>query len=795
MLTLLREFNPDSVFIQRLAELRKLPLDGYSDRQWHLLESLIKLLPILVGELWLVFRAHGQADFAEIALKANQALGGADDPSDLLLKIDHDLHHILVDEFQDTSRQQYQLLNTLTSGWSAGDGRTLFLVGDPMQSIYRFREAEVGLFLHCYNGVFGEAGIRLQPLQLNCNFRSQQGIVSWVNNTFKTIFPVAMNAATGSVPLSQAVAVKPPLSGYACQVFPFIGSNDHAEALKVVELVQRRQKEDPEQTIAILVRGRSHLSEILPLLRLNNIRYQAQDIDQLGARSAALDVVHLTRALLHRADRLSWLAVLRAPWCGLTLEDLYILVGQHPQLNIPSLLSDEKLKNRLSADGQLRLARVWPVLQAALRRRGSISLRQLVENCWLAIGGPASVTSAGCSDAQMVFDLLDDNDKGGDLKSFEKLDRDLMKLFAEPDNHADSKLQIMTIHKAKGLEFDTVIIPGLGKSTGRTDNPLLRWQEHPEYGLLLAPVTARGSQEQDPIYQLIAHLEKEKQDLETGRLLYVATTRAVNRLYLLGHADENSRGELKPRSGSLLEKLWPLMQETFQTGETKTETSGVELRPPQLQRLASGWVVPASQSAHLPTPKKTTIASSRAETDKIFSGWENPVHRHVGTLVHSLLEQIASSGVDVWLKKDKDFIKNRMERTLIQYGVISSDLAAGVQRASEAINMTLASSRGRWILNEHPDQGCELPLTGMVQGELVRSVIDRTFVAEGYRWIIDYKTSTPRDGESLEDFLRREAEHYRDQLNTYVSLLSQQRGQFPIKAALYFPLLDGWHEY
>ena len=795
MLSLLHELNPESVFIKKLSVLRKLPLDGYTDGQWHLLESLIKLLPVLVGELWLVFRAHGQADFAEIALKANQALGEADDPSDLLLKIDHDLHHILVDEFQDTSRQQYQLLNTLISGWNGGDGRTLFLVGDPMQSIYRFREAEVGLFLHCFRGFFGDVSLQLQPLQLCCNFRSQQGIVSWVNKTFKFVFPAAMDAATGSVPLSKAVAVNPCLSGNACQVFPFVGPNDHAEALKVLELVQRIQMEDPEQTIAILVRGRSHLREILPLLRQNGIRYQAQDIDQLGARPAALDVVHLTRALLHRADRLSWLAVLRAPWCGLTLEDLHILVGHHPQLNIPNLLGDEKLKNKLSADGQLRLTRVWPVLQAALKRRGSIPLRQLVESCWLAIGGPASATSAGCSDAQMVFDLLDDNDKGGDLKSFEKLDRDLMKLFAEPDNHSDIKLQIMTIHKAKGLEFDTVIIPGLGKSTGRSDNPLLRWQEHPHYGLLLAPVTARGSQEQDPIYQLISHLEREKQDLETGRLLYVATTRAVSRLYLLGHADENSRGELKPRSGSLLEKLWPLMQDTFQTGEIKTETPGVEFRSPQLHRLASDWSIPTSQSARLPASKKTSIASSHTETNKIFSGWENPVHRHVGTLVHSLLEQITRTGVDVWLKKDEDLIKSRMERTLIQYGVISSDLAEGIQRASEAINTTLASSRGRWILNDHPEQRCELPLTGMVQGELVRSVIDRTFVAEGYRWVIDYKTSIPREGELLEDFLRREAEHYRDQLNTYVYLLSQQWNHFPIKAALYFPVLDGWYEY
>ena len=66
------------------------------------------------------------------------------------MRLDYRIEHLLVDEFQDTSRAQYELLDALTGQWSDGDGRTLFLVGDPMQSILRFREAEVGLFLRCW---------------------------------------------------------------------------------------------------------------------------------------------------------------------------------------------------------------------------------------------------------------------------------------------------------------------------------------------------------------------------------------------------------------------------------------------------------------------------------------------------------------------------------------------------------------------------------------------------------------------------------------------------------------------
>ena len=94
-----------------------------------------------------MFAARGQVDFTEVA-QARAARAGEDDaPTDLALALDYRIRHLLVDEFQDTSISQYELLARLTAGWQPGDGRTLFAVGDPMQSIYRFREAEVGVFL------------------------------------------------------------------------------------------------------------------------------------------------------------------------------------------------------------------------------------------------------------------------------------------------------------------------------------------------------------------------------------------------------------------------------------------------------------------------------------------------------------------------------------------------------------------------------------------------------------------------------------------------------------------------
>src|SRR5205823_4529072 len=121
------------------------------DSQWQALESILSLLNPAVAQLKLLFGETGKADFTEFVHGALQALGSVDDPSDLLLSLDRSVRHILVDEFQDTSLSQWELLARLTAGWEPGDGRTLFLVGDPMQSIYRFREANVALFLKAWD--------------------------------------------------------------------------------------------------------------------------------------------------------------------------------------------------------------------------------------------------------------------------------------------------------------------------------------------------------------------------------------------------------------------------------------------------------------------------------------------------------------------------------------------------------------------------------------------------------------------------------------------------------------------
>jgi ATP-dependent helicase/nuclease subunit A len=292
---------------QALEALFLLPPEKYSETQWQALEAILALLNPAVARLLLVFAQRNLVDFVEIAHGALRSLGTPEAPTDLLLSMDATVKHLLVDEFQDTSNSQWELLRLLTAGWSAGDGRTVFVVGDPMQSIYRFRDAQVGLFLGARRD--GLPNVKLEPLTLSTNFRSQAKIVEWVNAVFPRVLPATEDEASGAVPYSPSSAFHPPQEGGDPLVETF--ADGEAEAQHVVSLVKKSSGRT-----AILVRNRKHLDAIVPALKAAGLRFRAVEIDQLGEKQVVQDLYALTRALTHLADRVAWLAIRRAPWVG-----------------------------------------------------------------------------------------------------------------------------------------------------------------------------------------------------------------------------------------------------------------------------------------------------------------------------------------------------------------------------------------------------------------------------------------------------------------------------------------------
>jgi len=330
--------------------------------------SILALLRELLRALSDAFRSRDICDHAFIAESARKAIGAPDDPTDLMLALDYRIRHILVDEFQDTSISQKRLLDTLTAGWSEGDGRTIFLVGDPMQSIYKFREADVSLFIQLKARGFDS--VRLHHLRLTRNFRSQAPLVDWFNAAFPGVFPAQDDVTTGAVAYQPTEPTRPSAVTPPVRLIPCPAGDARIEADTLIRVIADiRAMPDPDATaggkwnpvIAVLFRSRSHVAEIVRSLNQCGITYQAVDVDALTNRQEVLDLVALTRACSIRGSTV----VARRPACPVVRTG----VVRPPRIDaldavtpLPVLLRQEQRRAAMSPDGELRLRRAVPVL-------------------------------------------------------------------------------------------------------------------------------------------------------------------------------------------------------------------------------------------------------------------------------------------------------------------------------------------------------------------------------------------------------------------------------------------------
>jgi len=538
MTDILETLSNYPLFREQLQLLRECPPLAYDASQWALMESLVTLLPVAMAELTLVFQEAKEVDFTETTLSALKALGQSENPSDLALSLDYKIQHILVDEFQDTSVAQFRLLEALTQGWQPEEGRTLFLVGDPMQSIYRFRQAEVGLFIRAKQQNIGL--ISLKSLTLTANFRSDPVIIDWINTVFQTKFPAKNNMTTGAVAFNTSIAALSPKEKSTVVVEAVDPDN---EAAIILDFIQRVQAENPTGTMALLVRARTHLTAILACLREANIDYEGIELDHLLARPVIQDLLALTRAIVHLGDNIAWLSVLRAPWSQLSLVDLNEIANYEPALPLWHTLSlfreNATLELSISEAARRRLFTIIPHLATALASFRRVPLRVCLLNLWTALGGMSLYNSEALLDAEAFFSILDE-EKNQVFSVVGALEQRLQSLYAQKRATTNNALQVMTIHKAKGLEFDTVIVPRVSRKTKSDHSSLLLWEEGlTEQGgyLIMGPVTGSGVI-RDPLYGYLKRQGATRAKHESIRLQYVAATRARKRLLWLVEADK-----------------------------------------------------------------------------------------------------------------------------------------------------------------------------------------------------------------------------------------------------------------
>lgn len=800
-LQLTGDLSADHFLSALLHRVRLLPEPQYDDQQWDVLLSLLTLLPLAVTQLKRIFSEQGVIDHVEVAEAAEVALGRPDEPGEIALLLDYRIRHLLMDEMQDTSIGQYRLIERLTAGWEAGDGRTLFCVGDPMQSIYRFRNAEVGQFVLAREA--GVSGLPLESLTLRQNFRSGEQLVHWFNTVFEQMFPDKDDIASGAIKYSESAPVA---SLRACgdyQIHPLFNASPAEEASMTAEVIEECLTTPADQDVVVLVRSRTQLQLLLAELRRNAVDYHAVEIDRLTDLPEIIDLLALTRAFCHLGDRTAWLGLLRSPLVGLTWTDLHRLVFDAAGDSVWNLVQDESRLAMLSQDAQELLATFVPILQPCFAPNRVQSLRLRIETCWFQLGGPGHIQ--GREQLENVYrflDVLEKLETGGTLADPAELEQRLDDERVSSLTNDQCRLQVMTIHKAKGLEFDHVILPSLGRSTSTNKKAVLSWLNIPgdsgHSDMIISPVGPSAELEHDPLHQYIEARLQDSDRLELDRLLYVACTRAQKSLHLIGHVNTTPDGDEmhSPHSGSLLFRLWPALEsifteafEQYERGDDVVEIDeGKMYVVPRLRRSARGWALP--RPPELPTAISDSPNMPNTDDKAVEFYWVGTAARHAGTIVHRWLHAMVQDG-DL---PDAAHLSATDEMTRLwaqDLRVASEDLGFVCKRVRLALSGILGDPQGRWILE---GDGCaELALTGLWQDSIESIVIDRVRIDDqGIHWIIDYKTST-HEGGDLEEFLSHETDRYRQQLQKYVGIY-RHYANVPVKAALYFPLLQQFRE-
>ena len=896
---------------EALEAVRCLPPAKYPDDQWRMAKALFRLLLHALAELRLLFSERGECDFTELSLAARQVL--ATHAADVAAASGVTLQHLLVDEMQDTSSAQYDLLTSLTQHWDGGS-QTVFLVGDPKQSIYLFRQARVERFLRTTRELrLGD--VPLTFLRLTTNFRSRPELVHDVNEDFGRLFappertlaadsldipfveassarPSSSAASgvhwhtrivasvrrsseasisqqesgdgssdrniedAGSAPtglrLAAAEAAEAGLAGpgpgsYVAGAYDagFAGastdsglSSEQQDAITIRHVVAQWQSTPhPEQKpwrIAVLGRTRAHLEAVAAEFRRSGpcgrpIPYRAVQVVSLAERQEVLDIFALARALHHLADRTAWWATLRAPWCGLGAADLLAIAASAPDTSgrstVPQLLG--QVPAAVSRTGAQFLARARPVLQAALEQAGRTPLAQLVEQTWLSLGGDRYLEVEQRSNVQRFLGLL--ADMSGPTHAFRpaELKDKLCKLYAEPTAHPGA-VELMTIHGAKGLEWDVVLVPGLGRR-GRPDaQRLLNWLElesGSEPSVLLAPIQARGD-DKSPLYQWLDRAHTRQNDAEQKRMLYVACTRAREELHLFATATQGKEA-LFPVAGSLLKSCWAAAEPHFANG-AREEASDLLVQPstdaglalaaaaepvqdgtslttaamhrylPQLTRLPIGFdpaqrfrEAAASRLPYIPAGElPREMGPARPEGSYAVRALGNVVHRFLEWMAARLLSTsvaVLQSELSSWL--------DRLTASLRSEGLAPDAASRGAAQALTLLRNTLADPTGIWLLSPRPLAASEQAVASAAG--LLR--VDRLFLAgpapnspgEDTLWIVDFKTSEP-GGRSAERFAAEERATYGPQLARYAEALGSQTAGAAwntVELGLYYPAI------
>lgn len=837
MVAVLDSLRDEDQVVEALASLSALPETQYTDEQWTVIQAVFRLMRRLLPALQVQFAAHRESDFVEITLRAASALEEAPGVSTVLAeRLDAQIQHILVDEFQDTSMLQMEIIRKLTENWTPGDGRSLFLVGDPMQSIYGWRNARVDLFLRA-----GRNELRglpdLEFLQLRRNFRSKPRLIAECNAIFQALFPKEDDASIGAVVHATADAGRPEsdtdtdAQSARIHYHPFLSLGPQEEAAWIADEIVRVRNEamsigGAAPRFGILFRKGASAAPVAEAMRARGLRYQAVDIENLVDLPVITDLHSLLHALLSTRNRLAWWSILRAPWCGLRLQELEML--HHVSNNASVWEAIQALchtqpghvsmsTSRFDDEAVRRVQRLQVAFEQALHWRGRRPIAHLLRALFLNTGASRCHADARSQlAAEEFFRLLSKADEAALLANPTVIDAELQRLKAPSDPNADDSVQMLTIHKAKGLEFDVVFVPYLNASPPPPRVGALSWDEIPietaspheePTAMLILPGRAT-SDAPSRLGRFLAARRSKREQQERLRVMYVAFTRAKKHLHLLATIDPGDAAtvdELKVRRQSYLKDLWPQFEAPFQRALEEManaplfqEHVALDVTPtryPPLRRLSL---------AALPEPfvsesaDHTMVAMAEGQFYRPGGSWET-AESASGTVFHRLMELVSGDASTYARLRDRRGVpaawRTLIEEELLRLLPLESNIPFLADRIVAAVQRTSTSTLAQWVFAPtHQRVLVEQGISYTVKDTQREVRLDRAFQDAAGDWhIVDFKLVQEdlddAGADTLEQFRQQQKQRYQQHMEQYARLLQRIHAE-PVMLTLYFPLQD-----
>jgi ATP-dependent exoDNAse (exonuclease V) beta subunit len=688
---------------------------------YPLITPFCLLLIDMVTRLNEKFKERRIIDFTQIMGNAVEALRDTHLP----LILDQNISHILVDEFQDTNESQLIFIELLTQNFAGNPEKSFFAVGDPMQSIYRFRKAEVEIFSRVQKN--GISDLKLTSLFLKVNFRSNKNIIDWLNNSFSKAFPLIDDSDEGSVPYSSCESSNNNLEGgmeliaLTCDTKSKTAQYE-AEALYVLNLIKDTRKSNPDASIAVLTRSKAHLSELITLINKKDtsIPIDAIEMSKILSNQTFQDILCLTKALFDFSDRTNWIAALKSPWCGLSINDLVLLFEKDHKSLVWELINNIDNTSRLDKNSARRLRSFVEVIRENIQYRGRISHRYFVEGIWRQLNGEESMVDS--NDIQNIDLFLELLEEASEILSidFIKLERLIENKFISKTSIQKNSIKFLTIQKSKGLEFDHVIIPNLNKRTRNEESDLVLYDK--------STLSIKNPGSDKNLHSYHAYKERKRLDNEKIRLLYVAMTRAKNKCYLIGTVKKE--GDLViPNSGTFMNILWPFFSDKFTEIATPEDENSFEKFIPKLRRLNDNFYS---------GDKRYKRSIDTEELSFCYPNMSTDIQRFTGNIVHKYLEIIVKKQLDI----DK-ILSNKLDYTESLYlgkNFKKKDIKIGLNLVKKSLEMLKKTSDGRWILNRYLADNSEVSYLLESNNTTTQHIPDRSFIENDIQWIIDYKT-------------------------------------------------------